>query len=238
MKKLVLSVFAAALISSTAFSADLSNEKQKTGYAIGLNFAMMLSQQLGPVKSHMDMDAFLAGLKDGLNGQKPQLAMDEIKNALQKLQEVMQAEQAKAMQENADKGKVNAEKGKAFLDSNKTQAGVKTTASGLQYKVIKEGTGKKPTAKDTVKVNYEGKLIDGTVFDSSYKRGEPISFPLNGVIPGWTEGLQLMTEGSTYEFAIPADLAYGKNAPPSIGPNSTLIFKVELIKVNPEEEKK
>lgn len=125
------------------------------------------------------------------------------------------------------------EKGEAFLKENAKKEGVKTTASGLQYSVTKEGTGKSPKATDTVKVNYEGKLIDGTVFDSSYKRGEPIEFPLNRVIPGWTEGVQLMKEGATYEFVIPYKLAYGERGTPGgpIPPNATLIFKVELIQV-------
>ena len=119
------------------------------------------------------------------------------------------------------------------MKENAKKEGVKTTASGLQYTVLKEGTGKSPKATDTVKVNYEGKLIDGKVFDSSYKRGEPIEFPLNGVIKGWTEGVQLMKEGATYEFVIPYKLAYGESGTPGgpIPPNATLIFKVELIQV-------
>ena len=121
---------------------------------------------------------------------------------------------------------------KRFLAANKKKPGVKITADGLQYKVIKAGTGATPTDTDIVSVNYEGKLLDGSVFDSSYKRGEPASFPVNGVIPGWTEALKLMKVGSTYELYIPAELAYGSNgAPPSIGPNETLIFKVELLRI-------
>lgn len=118
----------------------------------------------------------------------------------------------------------------SFLDKNKTRPGVITTADGLQYKVIKPGTGNSPTDADTVTVNYEGRLVNGTVFDSSYKRGQPASFPVNGVIAGWTEALKLMKVGSTYELFIPAELAYGsEGAPPAIGPNETLIFKVELL---------
>ncbi|CAN5591833.1 hypothetical protein BH09VER1_BH09VER1_41110 [soil metagenome] len=124
------------------------------------------------------------------------------------------------------------DKGQEFLKENATKEGVKTTASGLQYKVLREGSGKQPMATDTVEVNYEGKLINGTVFDSSYKRGESISFPLNQVIPGWTEGLQLMKEGAKYQFFIPSNLAYGKRgAGGAIGPDEALIFDVELIKV-------
>jgi len=124
------------------------------------------------------------------------------------------------------------EKGTEFMKENAKKEGVKTTSSGLQYEVITEGKGKTPQATDTVEVNYRGTLLDGTEFDSSYKRGQSISFPLNGVIPGWTEGLQLMTEGSKYRFTIPSPLAYGaRGAGGSIGPNETLIFEVELIKV-------
>ena len=126
------------------------------------------------------------------------------------------------------------EKGEAFLKENKTKEGVKTTASGLQYKIVKEGTGSNPKASDTVKVNYRGTLLDGTEFDSSYKRNEPISFPLNRVIPGWTEGLQLVKEGGKVILYIPSRLAYGTSGTPGgpIGPNETLIFEVELLKIN------
>src|SRR3954469_1894439 len=124
------------------------------------------------------------------------------------------------------------EKGEKFLAANKSKEGVKTTASGLQYKVVKEGTGRQPSATDTVKVHYEGKLLDGTVFDSSIKRGEPVEFPVNGVIPGWVEALQLMPQGSKWEVYIPSDLAYGPTGQgPTIPPASTLIFTVELLEV-------
>lgn len=126
----------------------------------------------------------------------------------------------------------NLSPGEAFLNANKNKAGVKTLPDGLQYKVLKEGTGPTPTINDTVTVNYAGRLVDGTEFDSSYKRGEPTTFPVSGVIPGWTEALQLMKKGSVWELYIPSDLAYGeRGAPPSIGPNETLIFKVELLDV-------
>ncbi|MCB1157821.1 MAG: FKBP-type peptidyl-prolyl cis-trans isomerase [Leptospiraceae bacterium] len=130
-----------------------------------------------------------------------------------------------------EKGKVNKAAGEKFLTENKGKEGVKVTPSGLQYKVIKEGSGAKPTATNTVKVHYVGTLIDGSEFDSSYKRGQPAVFPLNGVIPGWTEGLQLMTVGSKYKFFIPSHIAYGERGPGKIGPNSTLIFDVELISI-------
>ncbi len=135
-------------------------------------------------------------------------------------------------QKSMDSNTTALDKGNAFLAKNKTEAGVMTTASGLQYKVITEGTGSKPTKNQTVKVNYEGSLIDGTIFDSSYKRGEPIEFGVTQVIPGWVEGLQLMSVGSTYMFYIPSNLAYGPYGQGPIGPNETLIFKVELLDVH------
>jgi FKBP-type peptidyl-prolyl cis-trans isomerase FkpA len=134
----------------------------------------------------------------------------------------------------AEAGTKSKKVGEDFLAGNKSKEGVKTTPSGLQYKVLKEGKGAKPKATDVVKVHYRGTLVDGTEFDSSYKRGEPIEFPLNGVIKGWTEGVQLMTPGSKYQFFIPSELAYGEEGrPPTIPGNSALIFEVELIEVKP-----
>ena len=145
--------------------------------------------------------------------------------------------EAKVRKEAEDKQKKDAAeavtKGATYLAENAKKAGVTTTASGLQYQVIKEGTGAKPVATDTVKVHYEGKLVDGTVFDSSIKRGEPVSFPLNQVIAGWTEGVQLMTVGSKYKFVIPANLAYGEQGGGPIPANSVLTFEVELLEINP-----
>ena len=140
--------------------------------------------------------------------------------------------QEKAQVKAAAQGKINQAEGEAFLAENANKEGVKTTETGLQYKVLRAGTGKSPVATDEVEVHYEGRLLDGTVFDSSYERGQPISFPLSGVIPGWTEGVQLMKTGAKYQFYIPSDLAYGlRGSPPNIGPNSTLIFDVELISI-------
>jgi len=151
--------------------------------------------------------------------------MQEVLMTYQKEQE------EKFVKEMEGKAEDNKTKGAAFLAENGKKPGVKTTASGLQYKILTAGTGKSPKATDVVEVNYEGKLLDGTVFDSSYERGEPIEFPLNQVIAGWTEGLQLMKEGGKYEFYIPADIAYGEAGNAGIEPNSTLIFTVELLKV-------
>lgn len=197
---------------------QLKDQKDKVSYAIGLNIGMNLGKQ----KIAINSDAFAAGVKDGLNG-KPQMTEAQVKETMTAFEKDMETQQAAA-------GDKNAKDGEKFLAENKKKEGVKTTASGLQYKVIKEGTGAPPKEADTVTVNYRGTLIDGTEFDSSYKRGEPATFPLNAVIKGWTEGLQLMKTGSKYQFFIPASLGYGaRGAGGDIGPNSALIFEVELI---------
>jgi FKBP-type peptidyl-prolyl cis-trans isomerase FklB len=177
----------------------------------------------------VDPDAFAQGMKDAFSGGKMLLTEQEIKEAITALQKELtekQAERAKQL------GEKNMKAGEAFLAENKKKEGVITLPSGLQYKVIKEGAGKTPKADDTVVTHYRGTLIDGTEFDSSYKRGEPATFPVKGVIPGWTEALQLMKEGSKWELFIPASLAYGDHgAGNAIGPNATLIFEIELISV-------
>lgn len=206
--------------------ADLSTDEQKFGYAIGYDLGHNLSQ----AKGNVDVKAMEKGIEEAYDG-KPARMTDqqrmEIKQAtLKKLQEKQAADRAAA----ADKNKADGEK---FLADNGKKPGVKTTASGLQYEVLTEGKGDHPKATDKVTVNYKGTLLDGTVFDSSYDRGQPISFPLANVIPGWTEGVQLMTPGSKYKFYIPSNLAYGEHgAGQQIGPNSTLIFEVELISVD------
>ena len=201
---------------------QLRDSKDKASYAIGLNIGQNFSKQKVPINA----DAFTAGVKDGMIN-KPKMTEAEIKETMAAFEKVMENQQ----KEMADK---NAKTGEQFLAENKKKEGVKTTASGLQYKVIKEGTGPQPKATDTVTVNYEGKLVDGTVFDSSYKRGEPATFPLNAVIKGWTEGLQLMKTGGKYQLFIPSALAYGDRAVgPDITANSTLMFDVELLSVKP-----
>ena len=168
--------------------------------------------------------ALAAGLADTIAG-KSALSREEMMETISAFQKELMAKM-EAKQKNAEKD------GKAFLEANGKKEGVKTTASGLQYKVIKSGKGKSPKASDKVKVHYHGTLIDGTVFDSSVERNDPITFPVNGVIPGWVEGLQLMKEGDKFQFVIPSNLAYGEQgAGGKIGPNSTLIFDVELISV-------
>jgi FKBP-type peptidyl-prolyl cis-trans isomerase FklB len=202
-------------------AVELKDAKDKASYSIGLNIGTNLKKQ----NVDINPDAVMNGLNDGFGGKKPRLNEQEIREAMMSLEKDMQQKQEAA-------GKTNATEGEKFLAANKTKSGVKTTASGLQYKVEREGKGNPPKATDTVTVNYRGTLINGTEFDSSYKRGQPATFPVGGVIKGWTEALQLMKPGSKYQLFIPAGLAYGeRGAGRDIGPNSTLIFDVELIEV-------
>lgn len=227
MKYSIIILTISGMVSLTSFAQDqtpqLKDTKDKASYSIGLNIGMNFKKQ----GVDLNPDALLAGVKDAISGKKPALSEAESREVMNNFSKEM-ADKQKAM---ADK---NLETGKKFLEENKKKEGVKTTPSGLQYKVIKEGNGPQPKAADTVTVDYRGTLIDGTEFDSSYKRGQPATFPLNGVIKGWTEGLQLMKTGGKYQFFIPSDLAYGQRAMgPDITPNSTLIFEVELKSVQP-----
>lgn len=207
---------------STMTITNESPELEKVGYSLGY---MMAEGNKGQVDD-LNLDAFETGFRDGYEEKESALTQEQMQQVLVSYQEKKQAEMIKEMEAKAASNK---EEGQKFLAENKTKEGVQTTDSGLQYKVVKEGTGASPKATDMVKVHYEGKLIDGTVFDSSYERGEPIEFPLNQVIPGWTEGVQLMKKGAEYELYIPSDLAYGESGTPGIEPNSVLIFKVELL---------
>ncbi|WOE30799.1 MULTISPECIES: FKBP-type peptidyl-prolyl cis-trans isomerase [unclassified Acinetobacter] len=191
---------------------------EKISYALGYEVANQTPPEL-------DINSFVTGVRAGHAKEKPAYTEEELQKAFEQFQKELQEKQA------TETKKVQSENN-SFLEKNKTQPGVKTTASGLQYKITKEGTGKSPTPTSMVKVHYTGKLVDGKVFDSSVSRGEPIDFPLNQVIPGWTEGLQLMKEGGKATFYIPANLAYGpQGVPGTIPPNSTLIFDVELLQV-------
>lgn len=191
-------------------------------YAAGGHSARQAMQQgLHPAK-------ILAGLEDKLTGNPPAYTEEQIAAAFQVFQQMQQETQPRGGGNAAE----NLASGEAFLQENAGKDGIITTDSGLQYEIIQEGEGEKPSATDTVTVHYTGRLLDGTVFDSSIQRGEPIAFPLNRVIPGWTEGVQLMAPGAKYRFWIPAKLAYGEQGPASIGPNQVLDFDVELLQVN------
>jgi FKBP-type peptidyl-prolyl cis-trans isomerase len=203
-------------------AVNLNDEKTKISYAIGLNFGEQMKQ--GDVD--IDDTAFLQGVRDGQNGTEL-LDKQQLKQVLTDFGHTMQAKMMKKREEMATKNKAE---GEAFLATNKTNPGVITMTNGLQYQVITEGSGPIPAPNDTVKVNYRGTLLDGTEFDSSYKRGQPAQFPVTGVIKGWTAALEQMKVGSKWKLFIPSDLAYG--APGSRGtipPNSTLIFEVELL---------
>jgi FKBP-type peptidyl-prolyl cis-trans isomerase len=210
-----------------AAGGALATDKQKSSYALGMNIAKGLTQQMKP--EDIDNASLIRGMKDTLAGAKPLLTVDEAVAALGKLQKTVQLEEDAALQQ---AGEANIKEGDAFLAANKSKDGVVTLPSGLQYKIITEGEGPKPAATDTVVCNYRGSLINGKEFDSSYKRGQPASFPLNQVIKGWTEGVQLMPTGSKWQFYIPPALAYGaRGAGADIGPNATLIFDIELISI-------
>jgi len=203
---------------------EQSSASEKVGYSLGF---MMAEGNKDAVKD-LDLNTFEKGFRDGYEGNESALTQEQMQQVLMDYQKEQEEQFVKDMETKATENKAA---GTAFLAENAKKEDVKQTESGLQYKVIKAGTGKSPKATDVVEVNYEGKLLDGTVFDSSYERGEPIEFPLNQVIAGWTEGLQLMKEGGKYEFYIPSDIAYGEAGNAGIEPNSTLIFTVELLKV-------
>jgi FKBP-type peptidyl-prolyl cis-trans isomerase FklB len=208
----------------------LKTQKDKVSYAIGMNMGANMK------KDGVDLDpsVLAQGLKDALAGTKPLMTEAEAQAAMTEFR----TEMMKKKQEEAQHvGDANKQEGEQFLAANKAKEGVVTLPSGLQYKILKEGTGPKPTATDTVTVNYRGTLINGTEFDSSYKRNEPASFGVNQVIKGWTEALQLMPVGSKWQLFIPSELAYGERSPGAeIGPNSTLIFDVELLSINDKEK--
>jgi FKBP-type peptidyl-prolyl cis-trans isomerase len=218
--KILITISTLIFATQAANSAPLESDKEKISYAIG--------QQIGTqIKSQgvdIDIATFTRSIEGAVQGKPSELNAEEIQAAMLKLRDNAMAKMKKEADENAVKGK-------KFLDENKAKPGVKVTASGLQYKVVKEGTGPQPKASDKVKVHYKGTLLDGTEFDSSYKRNQPAEFPLQGVIKGWTEGIPLMKTGSTYTFYIPAELAYGPQGRPGIPGNSVLTFDVELLEI-------
>jgi len=203
----------------------LQTQKDKVSYAIGMNIGRNLHKD----SIDVDPNLLLQGMKDAMAGGKTLLTDDEAKSAMMALQnDLRQKQEAKAQQA----GETNKKEGEAFLATNKTKEGVVTLPSGLEYKILKEGTGPKPTASDSVVCNYKGAFLDGTEFDSSYKRGEPATFPVGQVIKGWTEALELMPVGSKWQLFVPSDLAYGQHgAGADIPPNATLIFEVELLSI-------
>lgn len=210
---------------AAADSVSLKDQKDKASYSIGLNIGSNLKQQ----GLDLNTDALAAGLKDALTGGKPILSDDEIREALSALQTQMMDKKKASLE-------VNKKEGEAFLAANGSKEGVMTLPSGLQYKILKAGNGKKPKTSDTVSTHYRGTLINGTEFDSSYQRGEPVSFQVDMVIAGWTEALQLMPIGSKWQLFIPSNLAYGDRGQEPIPPNSTLIFEVELLGIEGSKE--
>ena len=214
---------------------DTNNQQQKLSYTIGLSIGRNLKQQ--QIKA--DPASVAQGIQDALSGAKPQLTDDQMRATMEQYHKDAMARQQQMMGQNPHQQDVdpklaenNLKAGQAFLAENAKKPGVKTLPSGLQYQVLTEGKGPKPGPNDTVVVNYRGTTIDGKEFDSSYKRGEPAVFPVNGVIQGWQEALQLMPVGSKWKLFIPANLAYGeRGAGPDIGPNSTLIFETELVQI-------
>jgi FKBP-type peptidyl-prolyl cis-trans isomerase FklB len=210
----------------------LKNQKDKVSYIIGMEIGKNFKKQ----SIDIDPDILTKGIKDAISVGKPLLTDQEIQENMVTFQKEMMAKQeelAKKLGEN------NKKEGEVFLAENKKKDGVKTLPSGLQYKVVKAGTGKKPKLTDTVTTQYRGTLIDGTEFDSSYRRGQPVSFQVTGVIPGWTEALQLMEEGAKWQLFIPPNLAYGeRGAGRDIGPNATLIFEIELVSIQEKKQEK
>jgi FKBP-type peptidyl-prolyl cis-trans isomerase FklB len=207
----------------------LKTDKDKQSYAIGMNIGKSIHRDGVDV----DPNILLRGMKDALAGGKTVLSDDEAKTVMTNLQVNMRKEQAEKAQQVGD---ANKKAGDAFLAANKTKDGVITLPSGLQYKILTQGTGPKPAATDTVVCNYKGTLLDNSEFDSSYSRNQPLAIPVSGVIKGWTEALQLMPVGSKWQLFIPSDLAYGPQAKGPIGPNSTLIFEVQLLSIQEKKE--
>ena len=230
MKRLILSAaaLAAPLLAATALGAEAPamDETASMSYALGYQLGRDLAG------TEVRNDALLQGITDGRSGADAKLGPDAMQAALTALEQRINEQRAKAQAEAAQKAAVA---GNAYLAANAKREGVTTTASGLQYKVVKPGTGKAPTPTDTVTVHYRGTLVDGTEFDSSYKRGQPATFPVGGVIAGWTEALQLMQEGAQYQLVIPPGLAYGDRGPLA---GQVLIFDVELLSVAAESQAK
>ena len=224
---ILLNVLIFLSVGLTDEQQKLNNQRDKESYSLGYQFGQSLKVQ----EIDINLDVYTSGIKDALGGKQPMMKQEEMQAMIAELQKRVMAVRQKEFKEKAAK---NLAEAKAFLGENKKKEGIKTLPSGLQYKILTEGSGKMPKATDTVTVQYRGTLINGTEFDSSYKRGQPATFQVNGVIRGWIEALQLMKEGSKWQLFIPPELAYGeRGAGGQIQPNNALIFEVELVSVNP-----
>jgi FKBP-type peptidyl-prolyl cis-trans isomerase FklB len=228
MKYFLITLLSVAFLFTVCYAQEkleLKEQKDKESYSLGYQFGQNLKSQ----GVDINLDVYTSGIKDALGGKEPKMSQEEIRATIEELQKRVMAARQKELKEKAEK---NLAEGKAFLNENKKKEGVKTLPSGLQYKILAEGSGKTPKSTDTVTVHYRGTLINGSEFDSSYKKGQPSTFQVNGVIRGWSEALQLMKGGSKWQLFIPPELAYGESAAGGqIPPNSTLIFEVELISV-------
>jgi FKBP-type peptidyl-prolyl cis-trans isomerase len=227
MTHMITAMIGIMLFAANCFGADrleLKDQKDKESYSLGYQFGQSVKRQGLAV----DLEIYTSGIRDALSGTKPLLSQEEVNKTVSEIQSRVMAARQKELQAMAEK---NLPASKAFLEANRKKEGVKALPSGLQYKVLREGSGKTPKATDEVTVNYRGTLTDGTEFDSSYSRGTPLTIKVDGVIRGWSEALQLMKEGSRWQLFIPPDLAYGERGMSRIPPNSALIFEVELISI-------
>jgi len=227
MKYVIAAILSLGFLFNICFAGEkieLKDQKDKESYSLGYQFGQNLKAQAVDI----NLDIYVSGIRDALDSKDSAMSQEEIRSTISELQKRIMAAAQKDLKEKAEK---NLAESKAFLDENKKKDGVKTLPSGLEYKVITEGMGKMPKAADTVTVNYRGTFIDGSEFDSSYQRGHPATFRLKGVIPGWTEALQLMKEGAKWQLFIPPQLGYGEQGSGPIPPNSTLIFEVELLAI-------
>jgi FKBP-type peptidyl-prolyl cis-trans isomerase FklB len=227
MKHILAAILGTGLLFSVCFGAEkveLKDQKDRESYALGYQFGHGMKAQ----GLDINPDIYVSGMKDGLAEKNPLLSQEEINKTIADLQQRVTAARQKDLKEKADK---NLSEGKAFMEANKKKEGVKTLPSGLEYKVLKEGSGKTPKTTDEVTVNYKASLIDGTEFDNSYKKGTPITFQVDKVIPGLKEAIQSMKEGSKWQLFIPPELGYGERAMDPIPPNATLIFEIELVSI-------
>jgi len=228
MKVALTALLSISFLFNVCFAAEkveLKDQKDKESYSLGYQFGQSLKAQ----ELDINLEVYESGIKDALGGKNPSLSREEMQKTISELQQRIAATRQKGLKEMAEK---NLAEGKAFLEENKKKEGIKTLPSGLQYKVLAQGSGKTPQATDSGTVNYKGTRVNGTEFDNSYKRGKPTTFQVGKVIKGWTEALQLMKEGSKWELFIPPELGYGNRGAGPVPPNSILLFEVELISVN------